>query len=143
MFKVRAKGTLTRTAPVAGRRRGWIWRGHLIALILSIAGLVEASSTSGTVEQVQQRAHAHYLRGDLEAASQALLKGLERHPRSAQLHFMLANAWYRLARWPDAIAAYRQAAELRYSHPDTHLSLGFAYLEAERVEDALLQEGLR
>jgi Flp pilus assembly protein TadD len=87
-------------------------------------------------EVIMKTAAQHYTRKDLPEAIRVLRQGTELHPGNAQLHFMLANAWYRQHEWANATVNYRQAAQLRSQHPDTHFCLGFALYEQQLWNDA-------
>lgn len=89
-----------------------------------------AQNYSPEVSAVMRRAGDLYAHHDLNGATEALRKGVERYPDSAQLHFMLGNAYLRAQRWLPAAAEYQKSSQLRPHYPDTPLNLGYAYYGA-------------
>jgi tetratricopeptide (TPR) repeat protein len=95
----------------------------------------ELDSISGA-EAAKKSAHL-YAQGNLAGAVQVLRHAITVHPEDPQLHFMLANALFRQQAWSGAIHHYSEAARLRPQHSDTYLGLGYAYYQAERVDEAV------
>jgi Flp pilus assembly protein TadD len=102
------------------------------AFAVLIAAPCSAQNYSPGVSAVMRHAADLYAHHDLNGATQVLRNGVARYPDSAQLHFMLGNAYLRAQRWLPAAAEYQKSAELRPHHPDTPLNLGYAYYGAGR-----------
>jgi Flp pilus assembly protein TadD len=73
-----------------------------------------------------QHAGELYRDGHLGSSAAVLERGIAQYPDSAQLHFMLGNAYFREHKWLPAAGQYERSARLRPNHPDTFLSLGYA-----------------
>ncbi len=131
------------------------------ALALIVAALLVLWSASATSQakddkpttmtggahtmELMQRSADLYKRGDLDGAIRVLRKGVAQEPSEAQLHFMLANAYFRKGMWQVAAGEYEKSAKLRPNHPDTYLNLGFAYFRAGYTDRAVVawREALR
>jgi tetratricopeptide (TPR) repeat protein len=108
--------------------------------VSAVLGAVCAFAQTGVETDTNDAPHIAarwYARGDLVTATKVLQEAVAVRPTDAQLHFMLGNALFRQTNWDGAIHHYEEAARLREHHPDTHLSLGFAYLYAGCVDDAV------
>jgi Flp pilus assembly protein TadD len=79
---------------------------------------------------VMQHAGQLYRDGHLGSSAAVLERGIAQYPDSAQLHFMLGNAYFREHKWLPAAGQYERSARLRPNHPDTFLSLGYADYQA-------------
>jgi tetratricopeptide (TPR) repeat protein len=83
------------------------------------------------------RASDLYRRGNLASATKVLEEGTRQFPESAQLHFMLGNAYFRAGKWDTAASQYQVSESLRPNHPDTPLNLGYAFYRAGRTDEAV------
>lgn len=114
-------------------------QAHLAALTAIVIAVTAVSlgASSAPETLIEQRAGQFYHDHDLQSATAELQRGVKEYPDSAQIHFMLGNAYLRAQRWESAAAEYRKALQLRPNHPDTPLNLGFAYYRAGRRDQAV------
>lgn len=98
---------------------------------------VSAEVSFPDADEIALESARRYAVGNLDGAVRVLQRGVAALPEDAQLHFMLANAYFRRQDWTAAAAEYEEAARLRPRHPDTHLSLGYAHYMAGRVDRAV------
>jgi tetratricopeptide (TPR) repeat protein len=105
---------------------------------VAIAAPCSAQNYSPEVSAVMRHAGDLYAHHDLAGATEALRRGVARYPDSAQLHFMLGNAYFRGGKWLPAADEYVKSGRQRPNHPDTFLSLGYAYYRAGRYEQAVV-----
>jgi Flp pilus assembly protein TadD len=95
------------------------------------------TTPSADPEEIMQASAAFYAEGRLDRATAVLRDGVETYPADAQLHFMLANAFFRQQDWPGAVRHFEQASRLRPAHPDTYLWLGHAHFSSGQIEAAV------
>lgn len=118
-------------------------RNVFIVLFLVASGIISQKvlanhqGSAHEVESVKEKAHRLYAHGNLIGAVEVLRIGVETYPQNPQLHFMLANAFFRRNDWSKAIEHYEEASRLRRWHPDTYLGLGHAYYFAAKKQHAL------
>jgi cytochrome c-type biogenesis protein CcmH/NrfG len=131
--------SLPRRAPHTGA-------GVLVALLC--AGLLGgAQSFAEPVSQTEswaarasqehvQRGVELYRRHDVSGAIRELSEAARLTPDSAQVLFMLGNAYCRAGQFHTAIPWYQKAARLRPDHSDTQLNLGFAFYRSGHPREA-------
>lgn len=107
----------------------------LLALVASGATCLGASAPP-EASVAQQASHLYALH-DLASATAILQQGVKQYPDSAQLHFMLGNAYLRSGKWLPAASEYEKSAKLRPIHSDTQLNLGYAYYHAGNRDEAI------
>ena len=66
-----------------------------------------------------------------------MLRGIDKLPGVANLHYNLGKLYDDLERYPEAIAQYRRAIEINPKHTLAHTNLGLALREVGQFEDAI------
>ena len=66
-----------------------------------------------------------------------MLRGIDKLPGVANLHYNLGKLYDDLERYPEAIAQYRRAIEINPKHTLAHTNLGLALREIGQFDDAI------
>ena len=66
-----------------------------------------------------------------------MLRGIDKLPGVANLHYNLGKLYDDLERYPEAIAQYRRAIEINPKHTLAHTNLGLALREVGQFDDAI------
>jgi Tetratricopeptide repeat len=78
-------------------------------------------------------------RGEAEAARAALERALELRPKDAKVLGLLGQSYYKLARFPEAVAAWQRLVDDNPVEPGARVNLGLANLKAKRHAEAVKQ----
>jgi hypothetical protein len=78
-------------------------------------------------------------RGEAEAARGALERALELRPKDAKVLGLLGQSYYRLGRYPEAVAAWQRLVDDNPVEPGARVNLGLANLKAKRHAEAVKQ----
>jgi tetratricopeptide (TPR) repeat protein len=103
----------------------------------AVSAVVSAQEPAQTLQPVLAGAQAAQSRGDFQAAADAYRKATEVAPSIPQLWANLGLMDHQLGKSPEAIEAFRKAAELDSSLFVPQLFLGIEYLDAKNPAAAL------
>lgn len=78
-------------------------------------------------------------KGDAEGARGALERALELRPKDAKVLGLLGQAYYKLGRFPEAVAAWQRLVDDNPVEPGARVNLGLANLKARRFAEAVKQ----
>ena len=118
------------------RFSGWLLVFTLVVPIASNSW-DGTESTKRSASDFMSESARLYAAKNLDGAIKTLKHALRVYPDDAQLHFMLANAYFRKEIWQPSIVHYQKATHLRPDHTDTYLNLGYALHRVEKVEESL------
>jgi len=97
---------------------------------------IQALTVDPDAHQVQAELAKLYLVTDREAKAEALYKELLGTFDDASYHSNLGLAFYKQAKYPKAVAAYKRALDRDAANPERMFALGRAFIAAECFEDA-------
>ncbi|HYG66507.1 MAG TPA: tetratricopeptide repeat protein, partial [Anaeromyxobacteraceae bacterium] len=78
-------------------------------------------------------------RGEAEAARVPLERALELRPKDAKVLGLLGQSYYKLGRFPEAVAAWQRLVDDNPVEPGARVNLGLANLKAKRHAEAVKQ----
>jgi type II secretory pathway predicted ATPase ExeA/Flp pilus assembly protein TadD len=90
----------------------------------------------GIYSEALRRQAALILEEDAVKAERLLAKALKASPNNAAVYFELGKMYTKSKKYPEAISAYRRAADLEGHSADTLFNLGFLYAAAQDYENA-------
>jgi hypothetical protein len=78
-------------------------------------------------------------RGETDGARVALERALELRPKDAKVLGLLGQSYYKLGRFPEAVAAWQRLVDDNPVEPGARVNLGLANLKAKRHAEAVKQ----
>ena len=93
-------------------------------------------ATEGRIDEHRNLGIAFYKTGMLDEAMREFRRVFELKPREPSAAFYLGLIALKQARWPEAVASLRQAAEIGGSRPPVLHNLGFALEQMGRLDEA-------
>lgn len=105
--------------------------------VLRIVIFAQDVSSKAAVQLHIERSINYYTRGDLPSAIAELHAAQQLAPTDAQVNFMLGNALYRYGDVAGAAEAYGKTVVVQPNHFEAHMSRGFAFFEAGKVDQAV------
>ena len=115
---------------------GLITAGFAHRVGSSVGTAAPPPATEGRIDEHRNLGIAFYKTGMLDEAMREFRRVAELKPREASSAFYLGLIALKQARWPEAVASLRQAAEIGGSRPQVMHNLGFALEQMGRLEEA-------